>query len=109
MTEARWGILEAPSDRRPMARQEILARMGVNRMPGYPFTHLVAGGLIERLARATYVITADGVLAKQVDERGGGVQGRSHNHNSATMGERYPSCTPRNSHHKASMLLTVTA
>ena len=65
MTDERWDILEALSDGRPIARQDVLARMGVDRMPGYPFTKLIAGGLIERPARATYIITAEGQLAME--------------------------------------------
>ena len=64
MTEARCqGVLTALSDGRPMARQDILARMGEDRMPGYPVTKLIEGGLIERPARATYTITVHGQLA----------------------------------------------
>lgn len=71
MTEARCGILAALSDGRPMARQDILARMGEDRMLGYPFTKLIEGGLIERPARATYIITVHGQLALALAERAG--------------------------------------
>ena len=63
MTKTRWAILEALSGGRPMARRDILGRLGVDKMPGYPFTHLVKGRLIERPAKATYRITDEGRLA----------------------------------------------
>ena len=68
MTTTRWAILEALSGRGPMARRDILSRLGVDGMPGFPFTHLVKGGLIERPARGTYCITDEGRLVLQQRE-----------------------------------------
>ena len=60
ITEARGGILRVLAAGRPVQRRDILARMEVDKMPGYPFTKLLEGGLIERPSRGVYVITAAG-------------------------------------------------
>lgn len=60
MNEIRWGILQALSDGAPAARKAILAGIGVDKLPGWPFTKLMEGGLIVRQARGIYSITDAG-------------------------------------------------
>ena len=68
MTEHRWAVLRALSDGRPAQRRDICVRMlasgftdeQVKTMGGYPFHHLVAGGLIERKEYGVYAITSAG-------------------------------------------------